>query len=101
MNASAKKVAWTYYRECLWQYAHGGGEDEGIDDSVLAYAAACVAEAVGPLVAALEGALPYLRHSVKFYRFQRPGHEFWPNREEVEGSIRDVAAALADMEASE
>ena len=47
------------------------------------------------LVAALEGALPYLRHSLKFYRFQREGHEFWPNREEAEANIRDAEAALA------
>ena len=47
------------------------------------------------LLAALEGALPYLRHSLKFYRFQREGHEFWPNREEAEANIRDGEAALA------
>ena len=47
------------------------------------------------LVAALEGARPYLRHSLKFYRFQREGHEFWPNREEAEANIRDGEAALA------
>ena len=41
-------------------------------------------------------ALPYLRHSVKFYRFQRPGREFWPNREEVEGTIRDAEIVLQD-----
>ena len=47
------------------------------------------------LLAALESALPYLRHSLKFYRFQREGHEFWPNREEAEANIRDAEVALA------
>ena len=46
------------------------------------------------LLAALRGALPYLEHSLKFYRFQRPGHEFWPNREEAEGNIRQARAAI-------
>jgi len=47
------------------------------------------------LLAALKAALPYLEHSVKFYRYQQAGHEFWPNREEAEGNIRDGEAALA------
>ena len=47
------------------------------------------------LLAALKAALPYLEHSLKFYRYQQAGHEFWPNREEAEGNIRDGEAALA------
>ena len=46
------------------------------------------------LLAALRGALPYLEHSLRFYRFQRPEHEFWPNREEAEGNIAQARAAI-------
>ena len=46
------------------------------------------------LLAALKAALPYLEHSVKFYRYQQAGHEFWPNREEAEGNITEARAAI-------
>ena len=52
------------------------------------------AECFPDLVAALKAALPYLEHSLKFYRFQREGHEFWPNREEAEGNITEARAAI-------
>jgi len=50
------------------------------------------------LVAALKAALPYLEHSVKFYRYQQAGHEFWPNREEAEGNITEARAAIEKAE---
>ena len=50
------------------------------------------------LLAALKAALPYLEHSVKFYRYQQAGHEFWPNREEAEGNITEARAACAKAE---
>ena len=50
------------------------------------------------LLAALKAALPYLEHSVKFYRYQQAGHEFWPNREEAEGNITEARAAIAKAE---
>ena len=46
------------------------------------------------LLAALKAALPYLEHSLKFYRYQQTGHEFWPNREEAEGNITEARAAI-------
>ena len=46
------------------------------------------------LLAALKAALPYLEHSLKFYRYQQAGHEFWPNREEAEGNITEARAAI-------
>jgi len=49
---------------------------------------------------ALKYALPYLMHSVKFYRYQHAGKEFWPNREELEGIITDVRAAIAEAAGS-
>jgi len=50
------------------------------------------------LLAALKAALPYLEHSVKFYRYQQAGHEFWPNREEAEGNITEARAAIEKAE---
>jgi len=50
------------------------------------------------LVAALKAALPYLEHSLKFYRYQQAGHEFWPNREEAEGNITEARAAIEKAE---
>jgi len=50
------------------------------------------------LLAALKAALPYLEHSVKFYRYQQAGHEFWPNREEAEGNITEARAAIEKVE---
>ena len=50
------------------------------------------------LLAALKAALPYLEHSVKFYRYQQAGHEFWPNREETEGNITEARAAIEKAE---
>jgi len=50
------------------------------------------------LLAALKAALPYLEHSLKFYRYQQAGHEFWPNREEAEGNITEARAAIAKAE---
>ena len=47
------------------------------------------------LLAALEHALPYMEHAVKFFKYQRAGHEFWPNREEAEANIQEAAAAIA------
>jgi len=46
------------------------------------------------LLAALEDALPYLERSVKFYRFQRAGREFWPNREEAEANVQHARTAI-------
>ena len=52
------------------------------------------------LLAALKAALPYLEHSVKFYRYQQAGHEFWPNREEAEGNITEARAAIEKAESN-
>jgi hypothetical protein len=57
-----------------------------------------LADAAPKLLAALKAALPYMRHSLKFFRFQTAGREFWPNREEAEGNIRDAEAAIAKAE---
>lgn len=46
------------------------------------------------LAVALQHALPYAEQAVKFFRFQRDGHEFWPNREEAEANIAEMRAAL-------
>ena len=47
------------------------------------------------LLAALKHALPYMEHAVKFFKYQRVGHEFWPNREEAEANIQEARAAIA------
>lgn len=47
---------------------------------------------------ALKDALPWLERGEKFYKFQRPGREFYPNREEAEGITVQVRKAL-DAEA--
>lgn len=44
---------------------------------------------------ALTEALPWLERGEKFYKFQRPGREFFPNREEAEGVTNRVRAALS------
>ena len=81
-----------------WQEMHAIADREGFvwqpDGECRWFGATSVVKAMKE---ALEGALPYLRHSLKFYRFQREGHEFWPNREAAEANIRDAEAALAKV----
>lgn len=47
------------------------------------------------LVDAGKSALAILPHVVKFLKFQRPGREFWPNREAGEGAIARLESAIA------
>lgn len=47
------------------------------------------------LAKALRDTLPWLERGVKFYKFQRPGWEFYPNREEAEGMVNEVKRVLA------
>lgn len=46
------------------------------------------------LTEALKDALPWLERGVKFYKFQSPGREFFPNREEAEGAVRRIQTIL-------
>lgn len=59
-------------------------------DADAANANACLIAAAPDYDKAARAALPLLEHCVK-----RPGHEFWPNREEAEAVVRDLRAAIA------
>lgn len=48
------------------------------------------------LATALEDALPWLERGEKFYKYQRVGREFWPNREEAEATTQHARAVLAE-----
>ncbi len=50
---------------------------------------------------ALRHQLPLAEHCVKFFKYQREGREFWPNREEAEGVITDMRTALAHQPPSD
>lgn len=39
------------------------------------------------MVDAVTSALDILPHVVKFLKFQKPGREFWPNREAAEAAV--------------
>lgn len=53
------------------------------------------------LVEALKMAMPFLERAPKFYKYQRPGREFWPNREDAEAALSDARTALAAYRHSE
>lgn len=74
-------------------YDYGRNVGDLMNDEQRAY----VIDAVNSrdaLVETLKHALPYMKHSLKFYRYQKAGNEFWPNREEAEANIDEVCAAL-------
>ena len=53
------------------------------------------AQGLEALVKAASELLPVLQVSVRRLRYQKPGDEFWPNREEGEVSLDAFAAALS------
>ena len=74
------------------------GAQQANADRIIACVNACAGinpEAVPELLEALEMAMPYLERAPKFYKFQRAGREFWPNREEAEGCFFKALAAIA------
>ena len=55
-------------------------------------------EGVKALVEAAKEAADLLGALAKTLKYQRTGHEFWPNREEADARIADLRAALAKIE---
>ncbi len=47
------------------------------------------------LLAACKEVNPLLKRLVKTLKYQKPGKEFWPNREEGEGLLDRIAEAIA------
>lgn len=50
------------------------------------------------LLEAAKDAADIFPHLVKFLKFQRPGREFWPNREAGEATIDRLMSAIASVE---
>ena len=50
------------------------------------------------LLEAAESAYDIFPHLIKFLKFQRPGKEFWPNREAGEAAIAKLEVAIAQGE---
>lgn len=51
------------------------------------------------LLEAATSALDIFPHLIKFLKFQKPGKEFWPNREAGEAAIVKLESAIAQAEA--
>ena len=87
-----------WFALCQVGNVHTNNEEAEQQYGSLADAACTLFLAAPDLLAALKAVLPYLEHSVKFYRYQQAGHEFWPNREEAEGNITEARAAIEKAE---
>jgi len=54
-------------------------------------------EGVEKLIEACKETIPILEHLMPFLKYQRPGKEFWPNREEGEGLLGRLQTALEEL----
>lgn len=47
------------------------------------------------LLEAAKTSLDTLKHAIIFFKYQRPGHEFYPNRESAEANIARLESIIA------